>query len=147
LKHNLGMDNDEFVISIVNDGPEDQEGLEEACFRLSEELREIADVRVSRIPAPAPMAGTRSAGEWVSAVVVVSALVGRVATRERLDERMKHLLAEIRTITDDWAQRNKGKRVKVRLPDGTTIETTGVSDRAAGKIVRNLPPGPRNNAG
>src|SRR5882757_3079982 len=84
FEQNCGMPQEIFEITIQSDGSADPDGLEEAGIQLGEELREIAGVSVSRVLAESSPPGTRSAGEWISAVVVVTALAGRVAAREHL---------------------------------------------------------------
>jgi hypothetical protein len=146
------MNQPEFVITILAEGPQDDDELEQAGIELAEELREIDGVRLSRRRAPAPPPDTKAAVDWIPAVLVLTAMGGRVAQRQGWDETAKEISHDIRDIShdiravvSDFAKRHKGKKIRVEHPDGTVVDTTGVGERGVSKILKNLPPGQRNS--
>lgn len=119
------MDEVRFTLWVTGDDPEDVDAIYDASRSLRSELAEISEIQVSDAMTDEARPGTRSG--LMTQLLAEGALPLAVAYYGG-----KPLLAIVKVV-QGWIERNKGKRVTVKMDENSTsIDLVGYpSDEAA----------------
>ncbi len=128
------MDEIRFTLSVTGPDPDDLDSFEDATRSLRSDLLEIRDLAVSDVLTAESPAGTRSglAAEFLTGGGVGLAVTyygGRIVLG---------ISRDVARVLQDWQSRNKGKRVVLKHPDGSSIELNALSERETMSVLEAL---------
>ncbi|GIJ23587.1 hypothetical protein [Micromonospora lutea] len=122
---------DELILQVVSDESASHEELVEQARHLKEHLNQLPGVEASELTTPAA-AGTRDTVSYVFGVLALA--VFTVPTVKRAAADIRHLAEVIKR----YQERNKGKRLRMTLPDGTEIDVRDVSEKTLAELIKSV---------
>ena len=127
----------ELKIHVVDDdGPAHPEDIEEATRTLRQDLLELDGLVVSEQQDTDVPAGARADVQTVLGVISLSVVTSGMYVRAAPD--IKKLIGSVGRVTQNWLERNKGKKALIELPDGTKVDLTDHSESSTERILAAL---------
>ncbi|MGC5053142.1 hypothetical protein ACLQ2S_17005 [Micromonospora sp. DT48] len=122
---------DGLILRVVSDETVSDEELAEHARHLKEHLNQLPGVEASeQTVATAP--GTRDTVSYLFGVLALA--VFTVPTAKRAAADIRHLAEVIKR----YQERNKGKRLRMTLPDGTEIDVRDVSEKTLTEMLKTV---------
>ncbi|MEV2239201.1 hypothetical protein [Micromonospora sp. NPDC049891] len=122
---------DGLILRVGSDEPVSDEELAEQARHLKEHLNQLSGVEASELTAQAAP-GTRDTASYIFGVLALA--VFTVPTVKRAAADIRHLAEVIKRYQD----RNKGKRLRMTLPDGTEIDIRDVSEKTLAELIKSV---------
>ncbi|MFR9780829.1 hypothetical protein ACL02O_32930 [Micromonospora sp. MS34] len=122
---------DGLILRLASDEPVSDEELAEQARLLKDHLNQLPGVDARELVEPAEP-GTRDPLSMVIGVLTLAVFSYPTAKRATADVR--HLAQVIRR----YQERNKGKRLRMSLPDGTEIDVRDVSEKTLTEVIRSV---------
>ncbi|MEV6811319.1 hypothetical protein [Micromonospora sp. NPDC051296] len=119
------------ILRVVSDGPVTDEELAEQARHLKDHLNQLPGVEAAEV-AERAAPGTRDPVNYVFGLLALS--VFAVPTVKRAAADIKHLAEVIKR----YQERNKGKRLRMTLPDGTEIDVQDVSEKTLAEVIKSV---------
>lgn len=127
----------ELKIQVVDDdAPSHPEDIEEATRTLRQDLLELDGLVVSEQQDTDVPAGARADVQTVLGVISLSVVTSGMYVRAAPD--IKKLIGSVSRVTQNWLERNKGKKALIELPDGTKVDLTDHSESSTERILAAL---------
>jgi hypothetical protein len=125
------MDGD-LIVQVESDEPVSDEEIAEFTRQLKDDLNDVTGIEATEVPAPAEE-GTRSSGGIILGTLAVTAF--SYPTVMRLKADLKHLA----DIIKRHQERHRGKRVTIRLANGTKVDVENISEKYLAEILESVP--------
>lgn len=122
---------DGFILRVVPDGPVTDEELAEQARHLKDHLNQLPGVEATELVEEAEP-GTRDPVSIVFGALTLAAFGYPTAKRAAAD--IKHLIEVIKR----YQERNKGKHLRMSLPDGTEIDVRDVSEKTMTELIKSV---------
>lgn len=122
---------DGLILQVVSEGPVTDEELAEQTRHLKDHLNQLPGVEATELVERAEP-GTRDTVSVVFGALTLAVFAYPTARRAAAD--IKHLTEVIKR----YQERNKGKRLRMSLPDGTEIDVRDVSEKTLTEVIRSV---------
>ncbi|MFE9203462.1 hypothetical protein [Micromonospora sp. NPDC007230] len=122
---------DGLILRVVSDGPVSDEELAEQTRQLKDHLNHLPGVEAAEL-VEAARPGTRDTVSIIFGALTLAVFSYPTAKRAAAD--IKHLAEVIKRYQD----RNKGKHLRMSLPDGTEIEVRDVSEKTLTEVIKSV---------
>ncbi|SCL30229.1 hypothetical protein GA0070624_4033 [Micromonospora rhizosphaerae] len=120
---------DGLILRVVADGPVTDEELAEQARYLKDHLNQVPGVEATELVKEAEP-GTRDPVSIIFGALTLAVFSYPTAKRAAAD--IRHLTEVIKRYQD----RNKGKRLRMSLPDGTEIDVRDVSEKTLTEVIK-----------
>ncbi|MDG4797566.1 hypothetical protein [Micromonospora sp. WMMD1082] len=122
---------DGLILQVVSDGPITDEELAEQARHLKDHLNELSGVEATELATEAAP-GTRDTASYLFGLLALA--VFTVPTAKRAAADIRHLAEVIKR----YQERNRGKRLRMTLPDGTEIDVRDVSEKTLAEVIKSV---------
>ncbi|RZU75488.1 hypothetical protein EV384_4032 [Micromonospora kangleipakensis] len=122
---------DGLILRVVPDGPVTDEELAEQARHLKDHLNQVPGVEAMELVEEAEP-GTRDPVSTIFGALTLAVFSYPTAKRAAAD--IKHLTEVIKR----YQERNKGKRLRLSLPDGTEIDVRDVSEKTLTEVIKSV---------
>ncbi|GIJ80434.1 hypothetical protein Xph01_48660 [Micromonospora phaseoli] len=116
---------------VGSDGPVTDEELAEQTRHLKDHLNQLPGVEATELTGAAEP-GTRDTVSYLFGLLALA--VFTVPTVKRAAADIRHLAEVIKR----YQERNKGKRLRMTLPDGTEIDVRDVSEKTLAELIKSV---------
>ncbi|MFE9689602.1 hypothetical protein [Micromonospora sp. NPDC005806] len=122
---------DGLILRVASYGPASDEELAEQARHLKDHLNQLPGVEAMEL-VEAAKPGTRDSASMIFGALTLAIFSYPTAKRAAAD--IRHLAEVIKR----YQERNKGKRLRMSLPDGTEIEVRDVSEKTLTEVIKSV---------
>lgn len=122
---------DGLILRVVSDGPVTDEELAEQSRYLKDHLNQLPGVEAAELVEEAEP-GTRDPVSIVFGALTLAVFSYPTAKRAAAD--IRHLAEVIKR----YQERNKGKHLRMTLPDGTEVDVRDVSEKTMTEVIKSV---------
>ncbi|MBX7266957.1 hypothetical protein KIF24_13580 [Micromonospora sp. Llam7] len=122
---------DGLILQVVPDGPVSDEELAEQARHLKDHLNQLPGVEATEVTGEA-VPGARDTVSYIFGLLALA--VFTVPTVKRAAADLRHVAEVIKR----YQERNKGKRLRMTMPDGTEIDVRDVSEKTLTELIRSV---------